>query len=123
MWTLKILSIIAVLFGLLTLREGGSVIFDIGSARQDAGNFVPFVLWVNFLSGFVYIAAGIGLWMHKRWAALLSVALLIGIAITYVAFGVSILQGQLYEMRTVYAMALRTALWCVISVVSYKKIV
>jgi hypothetical protein len=81
------------------------------------------VLWVNFLSGFVYIAAGIGLWMHKRWAALLSVALLIGIAITYVAFGVSILQGQLYEMRTVYAMALRTLLWCVISVVSYKKIV
>jgi len=109
-------------FGLLTLKEGGSVIFDIGSARQAAGNFVPFVVRFNFLSGFFYIAAGIGLWLQKRWAVTLSIALVISISITYIVFGINVLNGGPYEMRTVYAMALRTFLWIVISIVSYKQL-
>lgn len=122
MITLRILSVIAVVFGLLTLKEGGSVIFNIGSLRQAAGNFVPFVVWFNFLSGFFYIAAGIGLWTQKRWAVSLSIALLIGIVITYIVFGIHVLNSGPYEVRTVYAMALRTFLWAVISIVSYKQI-
>jgi len=122
MITLRIFSLIAMVFGLLTLKEGGTVIFDIGSARQTAGNFVLYVVWFNFLSGFFYIAAGIGLWMQKRWAASLSIALLISIVITYIVFGIHVLNGGPYEMRTVYAMALRTFLWAVISIASYKQI-
>ena len=34
-----------VLFGFMTLREGGSVLFFDGIARQEAGAFVPFVLF------------------------------------------------------------------------------
>ena len=122
MITLRIFSLIAMVFGLLTLTEGGTVIFDIGSARQTAGNVVPYLVWFNFLSGFFYIAAGIGLWIQKRWAVFLSIALLIGIVIAYVFFGIHILNGGPYEMRTVYAMALRTFVWSVISLFSYKKI-
>ena len=122
MITLRILSVIAVVFGLLTLKEGGSVIFDIGSARQAAGNFVPYVVWFNFLSGFFYIAAGIGLWLRKRWAVTLSIALVISIALTYIFFGIHVLNGGPYEMRTVYAMALRTFLWIVISIVAYRHV-
>jgi hypothetical protein len=122
MITLRILSVIAVVFGLLTLKEGGSVIFDIGSARQAAGSFVHYVVWFNFLSGFFYIAAGIGLWLQKRWAVTLSVALVISIALTYIVFGIHILNGGTYEMRTAYAMALRTFLWGVISIVSNKQL-
>jgi len=119
---LRILSVIAVVFGLLTLKAGGSVIFNVGSLRQTEGNFVPFVVWFNFLSGFFYIAAGIGFWMQKRWAVSLSIALLISIVITYIFFGIHVLNGGPYEMRTVYAMALRTFLWIVISIVSHKQI-
>ena len=122
MITLRIFSLIAIVFGLLTLNEGGTVIFDIGSARQTAGNFVPYVVWFNFLSGFFYIAAGIGLWLQKRWAVTLSIALVISISITYIVFGIHVLNGGPYEMRTVYAMALRTLVWGVISMVSYKQI-
>jgi len=120
--TLRILSVIAVVFGLLTLKAGGSVISNIGSARQVEGNFVPFVVWFNFLSGFFYIAAGIGLWLQRRWAVTLSIALVISISITYIVFGIHVLNGGPYEMRTVYAMALRTLVWGVISMVSYKQI-
>ena len=40
-------SIIAILFGALTVFSGGSVIFLSESARA-AGNVVPFVVWFNF---------------------------------------------------------------------------
>ncbi len=33
------------------------------AARVAAGNFVPFVVWFNFLAGFVYVAAGVELWL------------------------------------------------------------
>jgi len=120
--TLKFLATVAFVFGLLTLKAGGSVIFNIGYARQTEGNYVPFVVWFNFLSGFFYVAAGISLWMQKRWAVSLSIALLISIAIAYIFFGIYILSGGLYEKRTVYAMALRTFLWGVISVASYRQL-
>jgi hypothetical protein len=120
--TLRIFSVIAVVFGLLTLKAGGSVIFNIGSMRQVEGNFVPFVVWFNFLSGSFYIAAGIGLWLQKKWAVLLSIVLMISITLAYIVFGIHVLKGGPYEMRTIYAMALRTFFWVVISIVSVKQI-
>ena len=57
--------VITVIFGLLTIKSGGSVLFVDGVAREEAGNYVPFVLWFNFLSGFAYLIAGAGLFMQK----------------------------------------------------------
>ena len=47
-----IVSSIAIVFGLLTLKAGGSVLFIDGTAREEAGNYVPFVVWFNFSAGF-----------------------------------------------------------------------
>lgn len=60
-WVIPV-SLFAILFGLLTLKEGGFVLFFDGPAREAAGSYVPFVLWFNFSAGFAYVAAGIGLW-------------------------------------------------------------
>ena len=46
---LKVLAAVAVAFGLMTLKEGGAVLFVDGAGRQAAGSYVPFVLWFNFL--------------------------------------------------------------------------
>jgi len=70
-----LISLLAIGFGLLTLREGGAVLFVDGAARQAAGHYVPFVLWFNFLAGFAYIVAGVGLWMRRRWAAWLAIVI------------------------------------------------
>ena len=48
----KAASIVAIVFGLMTIISGGSVLF-IESARRAAGDYVPFVLWFNFLAGFM----------------------------------------------------------------------
>ena len=64
---MRVVSLIAIGFGLMTIWEGGAVLFVDGAARQAAGHYVPFVLWFNFLAGFAYIVAGVGLWMRRRW--------------------------------------------------------
>ncbi len=53
----------AIAFGMLTIKSGRQVVFGNIAARVAAGNFVPFVVWFNFLAGFVYVAAGVGLWL------------------------------------------------------------
>ena len=66
--TIWVISLIALGFGLLTIKEGGKVIFGDDAARIAAGNYVPFVVWFNFLAGFAYVTAGVGLWLQQRWA-------------------------------------------------------
>jgi hypothetical protein len=46
---------VAIQFGLMTIKEGGAVLLGNEAAVAAAGNYVPFVLWFNFLSGFAYI--------------------------------------------------------------------
>ncbi len=118
-----IFSSIAIVFGLLTIKSGGSVLFIDGAARQAAGNYVPFVLWFNFLAGFVYLLAGAGLWLKKHWAAWLSISIVVATLIVFAIFGIHILNGELYEIRTVAAMSLRTIVWASIAMFAYRKII
>lgn len=109
------LSLVAVVFGLMTIKEGGAVLFGDEAARGAAGNYVPFVLWFNFASGFAYIIAGIGLWLQQRWAVWLAIAITVAIVLVFAAFGVHVYSGGAYEQRTAIAMSLRTLIWGVIA--------
>lgn len=113
-------SLVAVGFGLLTIKEGGTVLFGSEAARAAAGNYVPFVLWFNFLAGFAYVIAAVGLWALKRWAVWLALVIAVSTLVVFVAFGVYVLEGGAYEMRTVVAMTLRTAVWAIVAAVAYR---
>jgi hypothetical protein len=117
-----IVSVVAIAFGLLTIKSGGSVLFIDGAGRAEAGNYVPFVLWFNFLGGFVYLIAGVGLWLQKHWAVWLSVVIALATLVVFAVFGMHILQGGLFEQRTVGAMTLRSIVWSLISLFAYRKI-
>ena len=117
-----LIAVVAVVFGLLTIKAGGVVIFIDGADRQAAGNYVPFVLWFNFLAGFVYIIAGTGLWLQKRWAVKLSVLIAVATVIIYALFGLHIFGGGLYEKRTIIAMSLRSVVWAVIAILAHRQI-
>ena len=118
-----LMTIVAFMFGLLTIKSGGSVLFIDGADRQAAGNYVPFVLWFNFLAGFVYIIAGAGIWMKKQWAAKLAVLIAAATLIVFAILGLYILNGGMYEMRTIVAMSFRSIIWVIISVFAYQKII
>lgn len=113
-------SIVAVLFGLMTLKEGGTVLFGGEAARTAAGAYVPFVLWFNFLAGFAYVVAGLALWRRQAWSAGLALGIALATALTFAAFGIYVLNGGAYEMRTMAAMALRTTVWLVIGALAWR---
>lgn len=106
-------ALVAVVFGAATVVSGGRVLFGDGAA--GAGSYVAYIVWFNFLAGFAYIAAGIGLWRRKPWAAGIALALALLTALFFAALGGHIAAGAAYEVRTVVAMALRTGLWIAIA--------
>jgi len=118
-----IVAVIAVVFGLLTIKSGGSVLFVDGIAREAAGNYVPFVLWFNFLAGFAYLLAGAGLFMKKRWAAGLSIVIAATTLVVFALFGLHILNEGMYEVRTVVAMSVRTVVWALIAMFTYRNMI
>ncbi len=119
-WPVRGAAIAAVLFGALTLRSGGSVLF--GDGAQAGGNYVGFVLWFNFLAGFAYVAAGIGLWLRRGWSAWLALALAAGTLLVFAAFGIHIADGGAYEARTVGAMSLRSVFWMAMTWLAFRSL-
>ncbi len=115
----KAMSLVAIIFGLVTIKVGGMVLFTGGEAHQAAGDYVPFVLWFNFLASFVYIATGILLWGQRSAAALMAATIAVSTLLVFIAFGVHIFSGGAYEMRTVGAMSMRSIIWTGIALITY----
>jgi hypothetical protein len=115
---LRVVAAIAVVFGLLTIVSGGNALFGGAEARARMGQVVPFVLVFNFVAGFAYVVAGLGLWFRKYWAAWLAAAIFAGSLVVLLLLGLHALQGGGYEMRTVLAMLLRCAVWAMVATVA-----
>jgi len=110
-------TIIAVVFGIMTIKSGGSVLFINGEAELAAGNYVDFVLWFNFMAGFLYIATGVGIWLEKSWSLAAAISIAVLTLLVFGAFGIHVLYGGEYEQRTVVAMSVRTLVWAAIAVI------
>lgn len=115
----RIMAAFALFFGIATLKEGGAVLFFEGEARLAAGHYVPFVIWFNFCAGFLYLLSGIGLLFIRIWGVWLAFFIFISTSLIFLAFGIHILAGGIYEERTVVAMTIRTAIWGVICFTGY----
>lgn len=115
-WFIRAAAVVAVVFGIATIRAGGSVLF--GDGAQAAGNVVGFVLWFNFLAGFAYVAAGAGLWLRRRWSVQLALTIAAATVLVFAAFGIHAANGGAFEMRTVWAMTLRSVVWISIAMLA-----
>lgn len=109
-------GIIAVVFGLATIVSGGLALFGDMATREAVGAAVPFVLWFNFSAGFAYVLAGTGLLMRTPWSVWLSILVAAATVLVFGGFAVHIQLGGEYEMRTVWAMTLRSLVWIFIAV-------
>ncbi len=116
-----VISLFSLVFGLLTIKSGGSILFGDDAARVAAGNYVLFVLWFNFVAGFFYIVAGVGLWLRQHWAVWLALVIAAATAIAFVALGIHISSGAAYEFRTVVAITLRLVVWVAITMVAVQQ--
>ncbi|CUH82472.1 hypothetical protein [Tropicibacter naphthalenivorans] len=111
---LRIAGGVATAFGLLTVASGGATLLG----GLEMGAIVLFVLWFNTLAGLAYVVAGVGLWQGRQWSWPLSLAIFAATLLVFAAFGLHVAQGGAFEMRTVFAMALRSAVWGGIAVVA-----
>lgn len=116
------LALFAIAFGLLTIKEGGSVLVGDVVARAAAGTYVPFVLWFNFIAGFAYVIAGAGLWRLQRWAVGLTVTIAAATVVVFAAFGLHVASGDGREGRTLVAMTLRSVVWITIAAIATHRI-
>lgn len=118
--TLKWLAIIGIAFGALTIASGARALFGADEARAALGNVVPFVLWFNFLAGFVYVLAGGALFARQSWGSHLALILAVATGVVFIAFGVHAFTGGAYEIRTVMALSLRFLFWLAVTVVAFR---
>lgn len=94
-------------FGAITLFVSSSVLFDLFGIREKEGNFVPLIVWANWLCGFLYVAAAVGLSKAEKYSTYLLAGALIVLlaAFGYLLFHIA--AGGLYETKTVAAMLFR----------------
>lgn len=119
-----LLLIFLFLFGLVTLFMSSAVLFDWLGIREKEGNFVPAVVWANWLCGFLYLICAYAVFKNSLRAKIpLIIALFILIA-AYLYLFIHITNGGLYETKTVGAMAFRvgiTALFLFTTIKIFKK--
>lgn len=111
----RVASGVAIAFGVLTLVSGITTLLG----ALDMGAVVPFVLGFNTAAGLAYVVAGVGLWLGRPWAFALSLAIFAATLLVFAGFGLHVAQGGAFELRTVFAMALRGAVWGAIALVAW----
>lgn len=119
---LKVLAAVAMVFGALTVFSGGQGLFGPADTRAALGHTVGFVLWFNFLAGFAYVLTGWGLWQRARWSPPAAAVLAVSTSLVAVAFGLHVVGGAAFEMRTVGALALRLGFWVLVAWVAVASI-
>ena len=119
-----ILLIFLLLFGGVTLFMSSSVLFDWFGIRAKEGNFVPLVVWVNWICGILYLITAFGILLNQIWTKiplLISLGILI---LAYIGLFIHINNDGLYETKTIGAMAFRigvTAIFLFITTKILKK--
>lgn len=119
-----ILLIFLILFGGVTLVMSSSVLFDWLGIRAKEGNYVPGIVWANFVCGIFYLSAAYGILRNQTWAKLPLIISLVILFLAYIGLFIHINNGGLYETKTVGAMAFRigvTALSLLITTKIFKK--
>ncbi|WP_319825779.1 hypothetical protein [Thalassovita sp.] len=112
----------AVFFGLLTMLSGSLALFGGEEAKAAAGDVVPFVLWFNTVAGLAYVAAGLAILSRSRLALPLSAAIAVATGGVMALFYVHVLQGGAYEIRTVFALGFRFAVWVALSAIAWRAV-
>ncbi|MDX1348913.1 MAG: hypothetical protein R3279_01635 [Putridiphycobacter sp.] len=116
----KVLVIVLVLFGALTLFLSGSVLLDLFGMRVKEGNYVSIVVWANFMASILYLVAAYGIFKNKSWMVKPLVLALVVMVIGVIGFFIHVINNGLYETRTVGALAFRVAITAVFLVATFQ---
>ena len=119
--SLKILSITAVVLGIVTFLIGFEYLIIQGAYLKLINNYLHFVVWFNFLSGIVYMVTGYGIWNVKPWAVYLSLLIVVFSLIVLAALSVHMFTDGQFRVWQIAEMAIKVLIWALILVFISKK--
>lgn len=102
------LAIIA--FGMLTLFLSTSVLLDLFGIRERESPYVPAVVVANLIASLLYLPAGAGLLMKRRWSSVLLAAAVVVLLVGALLLVQHITAGGAYRTATIGALTFRTML-------------
>ncbi len=110
----RLTAIPAVIIGLLSIKEGGSVLLGLSTKAYPV---LPWLVWYNVVMGFVSVIAGAGLWMQRRWGSVFTAMILLCHGIVFLSLMALVMLGKTVARISVMAMLIRTAIWFMIYMV------
>jgi hypothetical protein len=115
----RVAAILAIVLGLISVREGGSVLLGL---TTPAYYVLPWLVLYNVAMGVVSVVAGAGMWQQREWSITLAVNILTLHGIVFLGL-IGLNQfGQAVAMISIFAMLFRTFTWIVIySLLKWKR--
>lgn len=107
-------AIPALIIGLLSIKEGGSVLLGLSTKAYPV---LSWLVWYNVVMGFVSVIAGTGLWMQRRWGSVLAAVILLCHGTVFLSLMALVILGKTVARISIMAMLIRTAIWFVIYMV------
>ena len=97
-------------FGVLTLFLSTTVILDLVGMREKQGNYVSFVIWVNFFCGLAYVTSAYGFLKQKEWTSKLLGFVFVALVVTFISFYFYVENGGVHKQDTFGALIFRTSI-------------
>ncbi|MEI2652849.1 MAG: hypothetical protein V9G12_12005 [Microthrixaceae bacterium] len=103
------LALVVIAFGALTLFLSTSVLLDLFGIRERESPYVPAVVVANLIASLLYLPAGAGLLMQRRWPTVLLAAAVV-VLVGGLLLALHINSGGEYRTATIGALTFRTLL-------------
>lgn len=115
-----VLATILFAFGLLTVFLTGSVLLDLFGMREKEGHYVLAIVWANLIAGLVYLLTAYGVIKEEKWTVNTLLIALSVLIIGQILFFAHVVNGGLYETKTVGAMIFRIAFTVLLAVLAFQ---
>lgn len=103
----NILSLAAAILGLVTLFASSSVLFGYSDILGKEGNYPSLILWVNLVSGPLFLLAAAGIKYSKKWTFYVLLGILTLLIYSLSFFIQLMISGKPHETDTLGALILR----------------
>ena len=114
-----IVAIALIAFALVTIFMSSSVLFDWFGIRAKQGNYVPFIVWTNFVAGFLYLISAYGILKSNKWAVKILIFAEVLLILAFIGLSIHIDQGRTFELQTIKAMLFRITVTLAFTVIAY----
>ncbi len=115
-----ILATVLGAFGLLTVFLTSSVLLDLFGMREKEGHYVLAIVWANLIAGLVYLLTAYGVINEEKWTVKTLLIALSVLIIGQILFFAHVVNGGLYETKTVGAMIFRIAFTVLLAVLAFQ---